>query len=107
MRTPKIVPAEPKAPLPLTEAREFALQNMIEDNTLYGGENSLLNDWTTSLLGETWLEIIKSSEREASWEERAPLHRKRNILLGIQGALKNETNRVSSLGSSVFTTRNR
>jgi photosystem II stability/assembly factor-like uncharacterized protein len=106
MRNNLVTDTRSEIPTKLSEAREFLLQNALEDGQMYANQD-LLSGWTTSLLGETWLRIIKSSEREASWEERAPLHRKRNILLGIQGALKNENDRVSRDGSSIFTTRNR
>lgn len=87
-----------ETPTKLSEAREFLLQNALEDGQLYANQD-LLEGWTTLLLGEIWLKIVKSSEREGSWQERAPLHRKLNLLRDIKASLDKPVSKVVSYRS--------
>lgn len=80
-------------PKKLTETELYALDCHMHDSASYGSAD-LLEGWTKSLLGETWLKILKSSARCSSWQERAPLHRKFNLLKDIEGNLANSNQRI-------------
>lgn len=86
----------------LSEAKEFLLENALEDGQVYSG-TPLLEGWTESLIGETSILIHKSREVQESWEERAPLLRKRNLLWDIEKALT--LNKEQNDGGSIFTKR--
>lgn len=90
----------------LTPVSEFLLQQQLEDSQLYK-DSDLLEVWTESLLSEVWLKIRKSSEREADWKYRSPLHRKMNILRTIEGDLKNPTPQQKEMNSRIRTKSDR
>lgn len=71
------------APTGLTEVKAYLIQNLVEDNLMWKGQD-LLSGWTESMIAERRVSVLK----EKDWTNAAPIYRQINVLRDISLFLK-------------------